>query len=124
MYILLLLILIGLALLKLIINTEYFTGNKDLNFYITTQKKIKKFFETHSKSLALKEYSKITPNIEWKIHRWSMWDYNPEFKYPYYCLIKTYLNTNKCIPITNKKYCSTNNIYKTKSECLNKKHNV
>jgi hypothetical protein len=106
-----------------LVYVEHF-NNRTYKSYINIEKNIKKFFKNNIGSHSISPYASVPKNMEWKIHRWSIWDYDPSFKYPYYCNIKTYLDSEKCVPITNKKYCNVQNLYKTEDECLNKRHNV
>jgi hypothetical protein len=98
--------------------------NMTYNDYIDIEKNIMSLFDNKDKSLSLKYYKSVPKNMRWKIHRWSMWDYLPSLDYPYHCRIKTYHGNDKCVPISNKEYCSIDNLYKTKFECLNKKINI
>jgi len=126
-----LILLIAIFLYYLIISKERFTNykdndNKNMSYkdYIQIERNIMSIFNKKDKSLALKYYKEVPKNLRWKIHRWSMWDYLPNLDYPYHCRINTYLGDDRCIPISNKEYCSIGNLYKTKLECVNKKHDI
>ena len=126
-----LIILIALCSYYFLINYERFTNYNDKNHknmsykdYIQIEKNIMSIFNNKDKSLALKYYKNVPKNVRWKIHRWSMWDYLPSLDYPYHCRVKSYYGDEKCVPISNKLYCSVGNLYKTKLECTNKKHAI
>jgi hypothetical protein len=125
---LILFLLIALSIYYFLIQYERFTNYKDKNMsykdYIQIEKNIMSLFNKKDRSLSLKYYKTVPKNFRWKIHRWSMWDYLPNLDYPYHCRIKTYLGKDKCVPISNKVYCSVGNLYKTKLECTNKKHAI
>jgi len=125
---LILIILIALFSYYFIISYEHYTNYNDKNMsykdYIQIEKNIMSIFDQKDKSLSLKYYKKVPKNIRWKIHRWSMWDYLPSLEYPYHCRIKSYYGDEKCVPISNKQYCSLGNLYKTKLECNNQKHAI
>jgi len=103
---------------------NYNQNNMSYKDYINIEKNIMSLFDKKDKSLSIKYYKSVPKNMRWKVHRWSMWDYLPDLKYPYHCRINTYHGNDKCIPISNKQYCSIGNLYKTKLECLNRKHAV
>ena len=69
----------------------------------------------------------VAKNLQWRIHRWSIWDYLPSLKNPYYCKVQQYNGKETCQPLTDKLYCSVSNVFKSPMACLqnlqNKKSN-
>ena len=61
---------------------------------------------------------KVTKDLRWNIHRWSMWDYIKDWNYPYYCKVREYNGNEKCIPLTKKRYCTINRLYTDPYKCL------
>lgn len=61
---------------------------------------------------------KVVKDLRWNIHRWSLWDYMGNIDYPYYCRSLQYNGNQKCIPLTKKRYCTIDRLYKDPSKCL------
>jgi hypothetical protein len=84
--------------------------------YVKTQKQIRNAHEV--KGINPGVNPKVAENLQWRIHRWSVWDYLPSLKNTYYCKVLQYNGNETCQPLTDKLYCSVNNIFKTPNECL------
>jgi hypothetical protein len=84
--------------------------------YVKTQKQIRNAHEV--KGINPGVNPEVAKNLQWRIHRWSVWDYLPSLKNPYYCKVRQYNGKETCQPLTDKLYCSVNNVFKNPNECL------
>ena len=82
--------------------------------YIELEKKIRNQNEEKGLSIPIAEVS----DLNWRIHRWSIWDYLPDINKKYYCKVQQYNGEQTCVPLSNKEYCSVENLYKKPIECL------
>jgi len=62
--------------------------------------------------------ARVAADLRWRIHRWSIWDFLPSLKYPYYCLVNNFNGDQVCQPITNDINCRVGKVYKNPVECL------
>ena len=60
----------------------------------------------------------VSDNLRWNIHRWSMWDYIKDWDYPYYCKVLEYNGSEKCVPLTKKRFCTISRLYTDPYKCL------
>ena len=99
----------------------YHASLRSYQDYINLQRKIRNAFEVE---LA---HSNINPHaasdLRWRIHRWSMWDFLPKLDHPYFCRVTLFNGKETCQPISNKLYCSVNNLYNSPAKCLNSLNN-
>lgn len=84
--------------------------------YVKTQKQIRNAHDV--KGSAAGSNPEIAQDLQWRIHRWSVWDFLPSLKNPYYCKVQQYNGKETCQPLTDKLYCSVSNIFKNPNECL------
>jgi len=82
--------------------------------YIKLEKKIRNQNKEKGSSIPLAEVS----DLNWRIHRWSIWDYLPDINKKYYCKVQQYNGEHTCVPLSNKEYCSVENLYKKPIDCL------
>jgi hypothetical protein len=90
--------------------------NPILNYdnYIQLGKKIRNQHQDTGSSMPLAEVS----NLNWRIHRWSMWDYLPDIKKKYYCKVQQYNGEDVCVPLSDKQYCSIDKLFNKPIDCL------
>ena len=62
----------------------------------------------------------VVPDINWRIHRWSLWDYIPDIQNAntYWCRTQQYDGAERCIPLSKKRYCRQGYLYNDASKCL------
>lgn len=62
----------------------------------------------------------VVTDINWRIHRWSLWDYIPDIQNAntYWCRSEQYDGTEQCIPLSKKRYCRQGYLYNDASKCL------
>jgi hypothetical protein len=82
--------------------------------YIKIEKKIRNKHKEKGSNVPLAEVS----DLNWKIHRWSMWDYLPDIKKNYYCKVEQYNGEEVCMPLSNKQYCSIDKLFEKPIDCL------
>lgn len=63
--------------------------------------------------------AEVAADLRWRIHRWSIWDFLPSLKYPYYCLVSNFNGDQVCQPITDNINCRVGKVFKNPAECLN-----
>lgn len=66
------------------------------------------------------EGASVVQDINWRIHRWSLWDYIPDIQNAdaYWCRSQQYDGGERCIPLSKKRYCRQGYLYKDASKCL------
>ena len=66
------------------------------------------------------EGASVVQDINWRIHRWSLWDYIPDLQNAdaYWCRTQQYDGAERCIPLSKKRYCQQGYLYKDASKCL------
>ena len=82
--------------------------------YIKIEKQIRNRHQDKGSTIPLAEVS----DLNWKIHRWSMWDYLPDITHKYYCKVRQYNGQEACVPLSDKQYCSIDNLFKKPIDCL------
>ena len=95
---------------------EYHQAIINWQNYLKTQKQIRNAHPVNSTTAG--SNPRVAQDLQWWIHRWSVWDFLPNLKNPYYCKVLQYNGKETCQPLTNKLYCSVNNIFKNPNECL------
>jgi len=66
------------------------------------------------------EGANVVQDINWRIHRWSLWDYIPDIQNAdtYWCRSQQYDGAERCIPLSKKRYCRQGYLYNDASKCL------
>ena len=90
--------------------------NPILNYekYVKIEKKIRDHHQEEGSSIPLAEVA----NLNWRIHRWSMWDYLPKINKKYYCKVQQYNGEDVCVPLSDRQYCSIDNLFNKPIDCL------
>jgi hypothetical protein len=95
----------------------YYASLRSFQDYINLQRKIRNAFEVERSNSSVN--ARVASDLRWRIHRWSMWDYLPNLDHPYYCRVTQFNGKETCQPLSNKLYCSVNNLYNSPAKCLN-----
>lgn len=82
--------------------------------YIKLEKKIRNQHQEQGSSIPQAEVS----DLNWRIHRWSMWDYLPDINKKYYCKVQQYNGEDVCVPLSDKQYCSIEHLFNKPIDCL------
>jgi hypothetical protein len=66
------------------------------------------------------EGASVVQDINWRIHRWSLWDYIPDIQNAdtYWCRTQQYDGAERCVPLSKKRYCRQGYLYNDASKCL------
>jgi hypothetical protein len=66
------------------------------------------------------EGANVVKDINWRIHRWSLWDYIPDIQNAntYWCRSQQHDGAERCIPLSKKQYCRQGYLYNDASKCL------
>lgn len=66
------------------------------------------------------EGANVVSDINWRIHRWSLWDYIPDLQNAntYWCRSQQYDGAERCVPLSKTQYCRQGYLYNDASKCL------
>lgn len=96
---------------------DYVRNLRDYNDYLSYQTYLRDKNWTVGSS-PNEQPSNVKNDINWKIHRWSIWDYIKDWKPKYFCKAQQFNGTTQCVPLNNKGDCSVNNLYTDAYKCL------
>jgi hypothetical protein len=97
---------------------EYKTELKDWKDYKRIQTEIMESNQYEGSSSNTN--AKVAADLRWRIHRWSIWDFLPSLKYPYYCMVKQFNGKDVCQPLTDELNCEVGKVFKNPADCLQK----
>jgi hypothetical protein len=84
------------------------------NDYVELEKKIRNKHQEKGTDMPFAQVS----DLNWRIHRWSMWDYLPNIDKSYYCKVQQYNGEDVCVPLSDKQYCNIGNLFSKPIDCL------
>lgn len=95
---------------------DYVQTLADYDDYTELQRYLRDKNEVKGSSVATTP--EVQDNLRWNIHRWSLWDFIKDWNYPYFCRVLQYNGSEQCIPLTRKRFCTINRLYKDPYKCL------